>query len=158
MYVFIDVVRQRCNDFCVCLQELLPMCYRCSTTNPLLNNGGNCCVNCRQPFVHSFVSFGECVLRYFDERCQCSQFCQNPISVQVVCEPMPSTGPTSPNPISIQVVCEPMLSTGPTSPISVGYFYFSFTILNARPSDCELLWFYKKKNCGHQIWGFDKMK
>nr|XP_034307390.1 intraflagellar transport protein 122 homolog isoform X7 [Crassostrea gigas] len=37
--------------------ELLPMCYRCSTTNPLLNNGGNCCVNCRQPFVHSFVSF-----------------------------------------------------------------------------------------------------
>ncbi|XP_061187800.1 intraflagellar transport protein 122 homolog isoform X3 [Saccostrea echinata] len=38
-------------------EELLPMCYRCSTTNPLLNNGGNCCVNCRQPFVHSFVSF-----------------------------------------------------------------------------------------------------
>lgn len=38
-------------------EELLPMCYRCSTTNPLLNNGGNFCINCRQTFVHSFVSF-----------------------------------------------------------------------------------------------------
>lgn len=38
-------------------EELLPMCYRCSTTNPLLNNNGNFCINCRQPFVHSFVSF-----------------------------------------------------------------------------------------------------
>ena len=42
-----------------CLQDLLPMCYRCSTTNPLLNNQGNICINCRQPFVYSFVSFGE---------------------------------------------------------------------------------------------------
>ncbi|XP_013786897.1 intraflagellar transport protein 122 homolog [Limulus polyphemus] len=39
------------------VEELLPLCYRCSTTNPLLNNQGNCCINCRQPFVHSFVSF-----------------------------------------------------------------------------------------------------
>ncbi|KAK3103245.1 hypothetical protein FSP39_017787 [Pinctada imbricata] len=38
-------------------EELLPMCYRCSTTNPLLNNNGNFCINCSQPFVHSFVSF-----------------------------------------------------------------------------------------------------
>ncbi|KAL4226474.1 hypothetical protein ACF0H5_014457 [Mactra antiquata] len=38
-------------------EELLPMCYRCSTTNPLLNNGGSQCINCKQPFVHSFVSF-----------------------------------------------------------------------------------------------------
>ncbi|XP_013396252.1 intraflagellar transport protein 122 homolog isoform X2 [Lingula anatina] len=38
-------------------EELLPMCYRCSTTNPLLNNHGNHCINCRQTFVHSFVSF-----------------------------------------------------------------------------------------------------
>ncbi|BFZ08413.1 hypothetical protein BsWGS_11452 [Bradybaena similaris] len=37
--------------------ELLPMCYRCSTTNPLMNKTGNKCVNCRQPFVHSFVNF-----------------------------------------------------------------------------------------------------
>ena len=36
------------------------MCYRCSTTNPLLNNVGSHCINCRQPFVHSFVSFGKC--------------------------------------------------------------------------------------------------
>ena len=48
------------NCSCVCLlQELLPMCYRCSTTNPLLNNQGNFCINCRQPFIHSFVSFGK---------------------------------------------------------------------------------------------------
>ncbi|XP_041348420.1 intraflagellar transport protein 122 homolog [Gigantopelta aegis] len=38
-------------------EELLPMCYRCSTTNPLFNNCGNQCVNCSQPFVFSFVSF-----------------------------------------------------------------------------------------------------
>ncbi|CAM1154605.1 IFT122 (predicted) [Pycnogonum litorale] len=38
-------------------EELLPLCYRCSTTNPLLNSQGNCCVNCRQPFVFSFISF-----------------------------------------------------------------------------------------------------
>lgn len=38
-------------------EELLPLCYRCSTTNPVLNNRGNRCVNCCQPFVHSFVSF-----------------------------------------------------------------------------------------------------
>lgn len=37
--------------------ELTSMCYRCSTTNPLLNNNHNRCVNCRQPFVHSFVNF-----------------------------------------------------------------------------------------------------
>ena len=35
------------------------MCYRCSTTNPLLNNQGRICINCQQPFVHSFVSFGK---------------------------------------------------------------------------------------------------
>ncbi|XP_075229721.1 intraflagellar transport protein Oseg1 isoform X2 [Lycorma delicatula] len=40
-------------------EELLVMCYRCSTYNPLLttSNVGNCCNNCRQPFVHSFVTF-----------------------------------------------------------------------------------------------------
>ena len=39
-------------------EELLTMCYRCSTTNPLYNpRGGNRCNNCGQPFVHSFVSF-----------------------------------------------------------------------------------------------------
>ena len=43
-------------------QDILPMCYRCSTTNPLLNNQGNQCINCAQPFVHSFSSFGKCLL------------------------------------------------------------------------------------------------
>ncbi|XP_067012221.1 intraflagellar transport protein 122 homolog [Anabrus simplex] len=38
-------------------EELLPMCYRCSTYNPLMTVSGNCCTNCGQPFVHSFVSF-----------------------------------------------------------------------------------------------------
>ena len=35
------------------------MCYRCSTTNPLLNSNGLECTNCQHPFVFSFVSFGE---------------------------------------------------------------------------------------------------
>ncbi|XP_066911742.1 intraflagellar transport protein 122 homolog isoform X2 [Clytia hemisphaerica] len=38
-------------------QDLLSMCYRCSTTNPLLNNKGNQCINCSQPFIHSFIGF-----------------------------------------------------------------------------------------------------
>ncbi len=33
------------------------MCYRCSTTNPLLNPNGNVCTQCKQPFMHSFISF-----------------------------------------------------------------------------------------------------
>ncbi|KAK3882424.1 hypothetical protein Pcinc_013198 [Petrolisthes cinctipes] len=38
-------------------EEHQPLCYRCSTTNPLVNNSGNQCVNCAHPFVYSFVSF-----------------------------------------------------------------------------------------------------
>lgn len=45
-----------CN---ICVQDLLPMCYRCSTINPLLRQTGNACISCRQPFEFSFVSFGE---------------------------------------------------------------------------------------------------
>lgn len=37
----------------------MPLCYRCSTNNPLLNNLGNVCINCRQPFVFSASSYGE---------------------------------------------------------------------------------------------------
>lgn len=38
--------------------EMLPMCYRCSSYNPLLSStSSNSCTNCKQPFVHSFVSF-----------------------------------------------------------------------------------------------------
>uniref|UniRef100_H3AZ66 Intraflagellar transport protein 122 homolog n=1 Tax=Latimeria chalumnae TaxID=7897 RepID=H3AZ66_LATCH len=40
-------------------EELVPMCYRCSTNNPLLNNQGNVCINCRQPFVFSASSYVE---------------------------------------------------------------------------------------------------
>ena len=39
-------------------EEMLSMCYRCSTYNPLMTSTVNCCTNCGQPFVHSFVSFG----------------------------------------------------------------------------------------------------
>lgn len=37
--------------------DLLPLCYRCSHHNPLLNSKGNDCSNCGQPFVFSFASF-----------------------------------------------------------------------------------------------------
>ncbi|XP_014652267.1 PREDICTED: intraflagellar transport protein 122 homolog isoform X4 [Ceratotherium simum simum] len=37
--------------------ELVPLCYRCSASNPLLNNLGNVCINCRQPFVFSASSY-----------------------------------------------------------------------------------------------------
>lgn len=35
------------------------MCYRCSNNNPLMNPAGNMCSTCTQPFVHSFLTFGE---------------------------------------------------------------------------------------------------
>uniref|UniRef100_A0A4W4DV13 Intraflagellar transport protein 122 homolog n=1 Tax=Electrophorus electricus TaxID=8005 RepID=A0A4W4DV13_ELEEL len=38
-------------------EDLIPMCYRCSTHNPLLSNQGNACVNCRQPFIYSASSY-----------------------------------------------------------------------------------------------------
>jgi intraflagellar transport protein 122 len=38
-------------------EELMPLCYRCSHHNPLLNQKGNDCINCGQPFVFSFASF-----------------------------------------------------------------------------------------------------
>lgn len=39
-------------------EELLPMCYRCSTYNPLTTFSDKC-ANCGQKFVYSYVSFGE---------------------------------------------------------------------------------------------------
>uniref|UniRef100_H3DKP0 Intraflagellar transport protein 122 homolog n=1 Tax=Tetraodon nigroviridis TaxID=99883 RepID=H3DKP0_TETNG len=33
------------------------MCYRCSTHNPLLNNQGCVCTNCKQPFIYSASSY-----------------------------------------------------------------------------------------------------
>ena len=40
-------------------QDLLPYCYRCSSTNPLVSNarGGDVCVNCGHPFIRSFATF-----------------------------------------------------------------------------------------------------
>ncbi|XP_076122170.1 intraflagellar transport protein 122 homolog [Alosa pseudoharengus] len=38
-------------------EDLVPMCFRCSTNNPLLNNLGNVCINCRQPFICSASSY-----------------------------------------------------------------------------------------------------
>lgn len=43
--------------------EILPVCYRCSSTNPLLNPftskfaKGDICTNCGHPFVRSFINF-----------------------------------------------------------------------------------------------------
>uniref|UniRef100_A0A3Q1FPD5 Intraflagellar transport protein 122 homolog n=1 Tax=Acanthochromis polyacanthus TaxID=80966 RepID=A0A3Q1FPD5_9TELE len=37
--------------------EVCMMCYRCSTNNPLLNNQGSVCINCRQPFIYSASSY-----------------------------------------------------------------------------------------------------
>ncbi|KAG1660681.1 Intraflagellar transport protein 122 [Nymphon striatum] len=52
------------NDY----EEVLPLCYRCSTTNPLLNSQGNQCINCKQsvcfllhlvlPLVEFFLADG----------------------------------------------------------------------------------------------------
>ena len=37
--------------------DLLPMCYRCSATNPLVSGKGDVCVSCGGCFVRSFVTF-----------------------------------------------------------------------------------------------------
>ena len=36
-------------------EELLAVCYRCSSTNPLLGNHGDMCINCQHSFVRSFL-------------------------------------------------------------------------------------------------------
>jgi intraflagellar transport protein 122 len=38
-------------------EDLLPICHRCSATNPLVANKGNTCVNCKHSFIYSFYSF-----------------------------------------------------------------------------------------------------
>lgn len=43
-------------------EELLPLCYKCSTFNPLLptnNVSGSNCSQCGLKFQHSFVMFGK---------------------------------------------------------------------------------------------------
>jgi intraflagellar transport protein 122 len=34
-------------------EDLQPVCYRCSATNPLVNAKGNYCTNCKHPFIYS---------------------------------------------------------------------------------------------------------
>jgi len=40
-------------------EELLPVCFRCGATNPLINSttGGDVCVACGHPFIRSWSSF-----------------------------------------------------------------------------------------------------
>merc|ERR1740130_832059 len=40
-------------------EELLPVCFRCGATNPLINSttGGDTCVACGHPFIRSWSSF-----------------------------------------------------------------------------------------------------
>lgn len=47
-------------------EELQPICYRCSTVNPLLNTQGDFCINCGAPFIRSFVTFEHLPLVEFE--------------------------------------------------------------------------------------------
>eukprot|EP01061_Rhynchopus_euleeides_P016277 TRINITY_DN27556_c0_g1_i1.p1 TRINITY_DN27556_c0_g1~~TRINITY_DN27556_c0_g1_i1.p1 ORF type:complete len:1234 (+),score=571.29 TRINITY_DN27556_c0_g1_i1:232-3933(+) len=47
-------------------EDVLPMCYRCSFTNPLLNDQGDGCTQCLHPFVRSFCSFDHLPLVQFE--------------------------------------------------------------------------------------------
>eukprot|EP00240_Pyramimonas_obovata_P000052 CAMPEP_0118949464 /NCGR_PEP_ID=MMETSP1169-20130426/49666_1 /TAXON_ID=36882 /ORGANISM="Pyramimonas obovata, Strain CCMP722" /LENGTH=1253 /DNA_ID=CAMNT_0006896109 /DNA_START=163 /DNA_END=3921 /DNA_ORIENTATION=+ len=38
-------------------EDLLPVCYRCATQNPLVNAHGDVCINCGAAFQRSFVTF-----------------------------------------------------------------------------------------------------
>lgn len=50
-------------------EELMPPCFRCQTTNPLLNQNGDRCTACAHPFVRSFASFEPLPLvRFMPER------------------------------------------------------------------------------------------
>ncbi|XP_046448830.1 intraflagellar transport protein 122 homolog [Daphnia pulex] len=38
-------------------EDLLPLCCRCSMSNPLYNPRVNCCIHCGENFIFSFISF-----------------------------------------------------------------------------------------------------
>lgn len=50
---------------CICInskpvsnnEELTPVCYRCSSTNPYMHNNGDQCTTCGHPFIRSMLSF-----------------------------------------------------------------------------------------------------
>lgn len=48
------------------VQELLPVCYRCGTLNPLVNSQGDVCINCGATFIRSFVTFDHLPLVEFE--------------------------------------------------------------------------------------------
>lgn len=45
--------------------DLLLVCCRCSTVNPLLNSHGDTCINCAHPFIRSFCAFDTLPLVHF---------------------------------------------------------------------------------------------
>jgi len=47
-------------------EELLPVCYRCGTLNPLVNSQGDVCINCGATFIRSFVTFDHLPLVEFE--------------------------------------------------------------------------------------------
>jgi len=47
-------------------EDLLPVCYRCGTVNPLVNSQGDICINCGATFLRSFVTFEHLPLVEFE--------------------------------------------------------------------------------------------
>jgi len=47
-------------------EGLLPVCYRCSTSNPLMSSTGDLCINCGHIFIRSFCSFETLPLVQFE--------------------------------------------------------------------------------------------
>lgn len=47
-------------------EDLLPVCYRCNATNPLLNTQGDKCSGCGTPFIRSFLTFEHLPLVEFE--------------------------------------------------------------------------------------------
>ncbi|KAJ3323550.1 hypothetical protein HDV06_001574 [Boothiomyces sp. JEL0866] len=46
-------------------EEYQPICYNCSTTNPIFNPKSSSCTTCKEPFVYSFYSFENLPLTRF---------------------------------------------------------------------------------------------
>jgi intraflagellar transport protein 122 len=46
-------------------QDLISLCYRCSTNNPLLDSQGSVCINCKQPLIYTASSYGKVDTRLF---------------------------------------------------------------------------------------------
>lgn len=47
-------------------EDLLPVCYRCGTVNPLVNSHGDVCINCGAAFIRSFITFEHLPLVEFE--------------------------------------------------------------------------------------------